>query len=70
MTRFKPIATALLLAAAIGSASAQTNKPAEIGFGIFTFTSGPAAAYGMPGKNAADLMIDDINAKAALKGFR
>ena len=45
MTRFKPIATALLLAAAIGSASAQTNKPAEIGFGIFTFTSGTAAAY-------------------------
>lgn len=68
MTRFKPIATALLLAAAIGSASAQTNKPAEIGFGIFTFTSGPAAAYGMPGRNAAELVINQINASGGIGG--
>lgn len=68
MTRFKPIATALLLAAAVGSASAQTNKPAEIGFGIFTFTSGPAAAYGMPGRNAAELVINQINASGGIGG--
>jgi branched-chain amino acid transport system substrate-binding protein len=68
MTRFKPIATALLLAAAIGSASAQTNKPAEIGFGVFTFTSGPAAAYGMPGRNAAELVISQINASGGIGG--
>lgn len=68
MTRFKPIATALLLAAAIGSASAQTNKPSEIGFGVFTFTSGPAAAYGMPGRNAAELVINQINASGGIGG--
>lgn len=68
MTRFKSIATVLLLAAAIGSASAQTNKPAEIGFGVFTFTSGPAAAYGMPGRNAAELVINQINASGGIGG--
>ncbi len=68
MIRFKPFATALLLAAAIGSASAQTNKPTEIGFGIFTFTSGPAAAYGMPGRNAAELVINQINASGGIGG--
>lgn len=68
MKRLKPIATALLLAAAIGSASAQTNKPAEIGFGVFTFTSGPAAAYGMPGRNAAELVINQINASGGIGG--
>lgn len=68
MTCFKPIATALLLAVAIGSASAQTNKPAEIGFGVFTFTSGPAAAYGMPGRNAAELVINQINASGGIGG--
>ena len=68
MIRFKSFATALLLAAAIGSASAQTNKPAEIGFGIFTFTSGPAAAYGMPGRNAAELVISQINASGGIGG--
>jgi len=68
MTRLKLIATALLLAAAIGSASAQTNKPAEIGFGVFTFTSGPAAAYGMPGRNAAELVINQINASGGIGG--
>jgi branched-chain amino acid transport system substrate-binding protein len=68
MTSLKAIATALLLTATIGSASAQTNKPAEIGFGIFTFTSGPAAAYGMPGRNAAELVINQINASGGIGG--
>ena len=70
MTGLKAIAAALLLilSAAIGSASAQTNKPAEIGFGVFTFTSGPAAAYGMPGRNAAELVINQINASGGIGG--
>jgi branched-chain amino acid transport system substrate-binding protein len=50
-----------------GPAHAQ-EKPASLGVGIFTFTSGPAAAYGMPGKNAADLMIDNINAAGGIGG--
>lgn len=44
------------------------DKPSKIGVGIFTFTSGPAAAYGMPGRNAAELMIDKINKEGGIGG--
>lgn len=46
------------------------DKPAEVGVGIFTFLSGPAAAYGLPGRNAAELMIERINAAGGVKGIR
>lgn len=68
MTTLKTIATALVFAAGAASASAQTSKPAEIGWGVFTFTSGPAAAYGMPGRNAAELVINQINASGGIAG--
>lgn len=70
--KFKTVLTALALAGCLGAtmpASAQ-DKPASLGLGIFTFTSGPAAAYGMPGKNAADLMIDQINAAGGIGGVK
>jgi branched-chain amino acid transport system substrate-binding protein len=70
--KFKTVFTALALVGCLGattSAFAQ-DKPASLGLGIFTFTSGPAAAYGMPGKNAADLMIDQINAAGGIGGVK
>jgi branched-chain amino acid transport system substrate-binding protein len=72
MMKFKTVLTAFALASCLGvamPASAQ-EKPASLGLGIFTFTSGPAAAYGMPGKNAADLMIDQINAAGGIGGVK
>lgn len=61
-----------MAALAIGLVSAAPviaqEKPATLGLGIFTFTSGPAAAYGVPGKNAAELMIEDLNAKGGIGG--
>ncbi|MGB3486989.1 MAG: ABC transporter substrate-binding protein [Xanthobacteraceae bacterium] len=72
MMKFKTVLTAFALASCLGvamPASAQ-EKPASLGLGIFTFTSGPAAAYGMPGKNAADLMIDQINAAGGIAGVK
>ena len=59
---------ALGLAACMATGALAQEKPAALGLGIFTFTSGPAAAYGMPGKNAADLIIEDINAKGGING--
>ena len=64
--------SALALVGSLGAtmpAVAQT-KPDSLGLGIFTFTSGPAAAYGMPGKNAADLMIEQINAAGGIGGVK
>jgi branched-chain amino acid transport system substrate-binding protein len=62
--------SAIALAIGLVSAAplAAQEKPVTLGLGIFTFTSGPAAAYGMPGKNAAELMIQDINAKGGIGG--
>jgi len=70
--KFKMALSTLALVSCLGAtmpASAQ-NKPDALGLGIFTFTSGPAAAYGMPGKNAADLMIDQINAAGGIGGVK
>lgn len=61
-------AFALTASVAFAGPVAAQEKPGSVGLGIFTFTSGPAAAYGMPGKNAADLMIEQINAKGGFGG--
>ena len=61
-------ALALTAGLALSSVAVAQEKPSSVGLGIFTFTSGPAAAYGMPGKNAAELMIEQINAKGGFGG--
>jgi branched-chain amino acid transport system substrate-binding protein len=58
----------IALVAGLATATVAQEKPASLGLGVFTFTSGPAAAYGMPGKNAAELMIEGINAKGGIGG--
>ena len=57
---------ALAIGFVIATPVAAQEKPATVGLGIFTFTSGPAAAYGMPGKNGADLMIEAFVMNAVL----
>lgn len=52
----------------VAPAMAQADRPEVVGIGVFTFTSGPAAAYGMPGRNAAELMIDMINEDGGIDG--
>ncbi|NEI69219.1 ABC transporter substrate-binding protein [Rhizobium lusitanum] len=60
------VAAAAVLAAA-GTAFSQ-EKPAALGVGVFSFTSGGTAAYGKPGRDAAELMIERINAKGGIGG--
>ena len=63
----------LMLAAALllmnGLAAAQ-DKPAELKIGISTFTSGAASVFGVPGKAAAELLIEEINAGAGIGGVK
>jgi len=61
----------LLLSAMIfsGVALAQ-QKPAELKLGITTFLSGPASVFGVPAKAAAEIMIDDLNAKGGIGGVK
>lgn len=69
MKSLKSVIAATVLVAFAGSAYGQTSgKPAEIGLGIFTFTSGPGAAYGVPGRNAADVVVSRINASGGIGG--
>jgi len=69
MTHLKTFAAAAVALLALATpAAAQNDKPSEVGFGVFTFTSGPAAAYGMPGRNAAELVIEQINATGGIGG--
>src|SRR5262245_56409614 len=52
-----------------GVALAQ-DKPSELKIGISTFTSGAASVFGVPGKAAAELLIDEINAKGGIGGVK
>lgn len=52
-----------------GLASAQ-DKPSELKIGITTFISGPASVFGVPGKAAAELLIEDINSKGGIGGVK
>jgi branched-chain amino acid transport system substrate-binding protein len=51
------------------SASAQ-QKPAELKIAMTTFLSGPAAVFGVPGRAAAEIAIDEINAAGGIDGVK
>ncbi|RXT51236.1 branched-chain amino acid ABC transporter substrate-binding protein [Bosea sp. Tri-44] len=59
---------ALCAAMLAASSSQAAEKPKELVIGITTFLSGPASVFGVPGKNAADMMIADLNAKGGILG--
>ena len=52
-----------------GIALAQ-DKPAELKIGITTFLSGPASVFGVPGKAAAELLIEQLNAEGGIAGVK
>ncbi len=63
------LAAGALCAAALTGATAQAEeKPSVLGIGVFSFTSGATAAYGLPGRNAAELMVEQINAAGGING--
>ena len=57
-----------VLATALSALAQQ--KPAELKIGMTTFLSGPAAVFGVPGKAAAELTIDEINAAGGIGGVK
>ena len=68
----KLIRTGLLSICVLASAlSAEAQqKPAELKIGMTTFLSGPAAVFGVPGRAAAELTIDEINAAGGIGGVK
>jgi branched-chain amino acid transport system substrate-binding protein len=48
--------------------SAQAQKPAELKVGITTFLSGPASVFGVPARQAAELIIEEMNKAGGIGG--
>ncbi|MDW8444542.1 MAG: ABC transporter substrate-binding protein [Acetobacteraceae bacterium] len=44
------------------------RRPSELKIGISTFLSGPASVFGVPGRNAADLLIEQLNRAGGIGG--
>ena len=59
------LAAAAVLAATVAAPAQQpaAPAPATIKIGIVTFLTGPAAApFGIPGRNAAEILVENLNA--------
>ncbi len=51
-------------------AQAQPAKPAEIKVGIATYLSGPASVFGVPAKQAAEMLLEELNASGGIGGVK
>ncbi len=61
-------ASGALLWAGGEGARAQGQKPSELRIGITTFLSGPASVFGVPGRQTAELLIEQINRAGGIGG--
>lgn len=50
------------------SAQAPVQRPSEIKIGVTTFLSGPASVFGVPGRNAAEMLAEEINREGGIGG--
>ena len=69
MKLLKTLAAVAVMALSSSLVLAQ-DKPAELKIGITTFISGAASVFGVPAKAAAELLIEDINAKGGIGGAK
>ena len=49
---------------------AQPSRPAELKVGIATYLSGPASVFGVPARQTAEMLIDELNAKGGITGTK
>ena len=63
-------AAVVVLSACPSLVWAQTGKPATLPLGITTFLTGSASVFGIPGKAAAELWIEEFNAKGGIDGVK
>jgi len=52
------------------SVQAQVSKPAEIKVGIATYLSGPASVFGVPARQAAELLFQELNDAGGIAGVK
>ena len=58
------------LALAGRRAQAQAPRPAELKVGIATYLSGPASVFGVPARQAAEMLFDELNAAGGVAGVK
>ncbi len=64
---------ALLGASVLAGAAALANaadKPKELNIGISTYLSGSASVFGVPARDAAEILIQEINANGGIDGVK
>ena len=61
---------AILLGTALagGSAALAQERPATLRIGITTFLTGPASVFGVPARDAAEMLIADLNEAGGIGG--
>ena len=53
-----------------GTARAQGQKPTELKVGIATYLSGPASVFGVPARQAAEMLFEELNAAGGIAGVK
>lgn len=69
LTKLTSLLGAMLLSSVAAVAQAA-DKPKELNIGISTYLSGSASVFGVPARDAAEILIEDINAKGGIDGVK
>ncbi len=56
------------LCAALPMAALAADKPDALKVGMTTFLTGPASVFGVPARDAAEILVEDINANGGING--
>lgn len=57
-----------LLCAALPLGALAADKPDSLKIGMTTFLTGPASVFGVPGRDAAEIIVENINAEGGING--
>ena len=61
-------AVAATLAAVLPMAGVAADKPESLKIGMTAFLTGPASVFGVPARNATEIVIENINADGGING--
>ncbi|WP_296430634.1 ABC transporter substrate-binding protein [Roseovarius sp. BRH_c41] len=61
-------AAAAMVAAALPLAAGAADKPESLKIGMTAFLTGPASVFGVPARDAAEILIENINAAGGING--
>ncbi|MCZ0813831.1 MAG: ABC transporter substrate-binding protein [Pseudomonadota bacterium] len=61
-------AVAATLAAALPMTALAADKPESLKIGMTAFLTGPASVFGVPARDATEIMVENINAEGGING--